>query len=231
MEIRIGSLLPGAREAEGTVIIIDVFRAFTTAAVAFSRGAEKIVLVAEVDEALKLREHGVGELCIGEVAGKRPEAFDLGNSPFEMSVADVQGRVLIQSTRAGTVGMAAATRAREVYAGSFVIAKATVQAISRRDPELVTIVAMGAEGKVRADEDEQCALYLRNLFLGRAPDSDAVRALVMAGQEAQKYGGPATPHFHAEDPEMALRIDAFAFAIRVTQEDGLLVARPEAPNG
>ena len=230
MEIRIGSLLPGAREAEGTVIIIDVFRAFTTAAVAFSRGAEKIYLVAEVEEALELRERGVGELCIGEVAGARPEGFDFGNSPYEMAAADVQGRVLIQSTRAGTVGMAAATRASEVYAGSFTTAKATVQAIRRRDPGLVTIVAMGAEGKVRSDEDEQCALYLRNLFLGRAPDGDAVRELVMAGQEAQKYGDPLTPHFHPEDLEMALRIDSFAFAIRVTREDGLLVARPEAPS-
>ena len=230
MEIRIVSLLPGAREAEGTVIIIDVFRAFTTAAVAFSRGAEKIYLVAEVEEALELRERGVGELCIGEVAGARPQGFDFGNSPYEMSSADVQGRVLIQSTRAGTVGMAAATRAREVYAGSFAIAKATVEAIKRRNPPLVTIVAMGAGGKVRADEDEQCALYLRNLFHGRTPDRVAVRELVMAGQEAQKYGDPLTPHFQPEDLEMALRIDSFAFAIRVNREDGLLVARPESPS-
>ena len=230
MEIRIDSLLRGAREAEGTVIVIDVFRAFTTAAVAFSRGADKIILVAKVEEALELRQRGVGELCIGEVAGARPEGFDFGNSPYEMSAADVQGRVLIQSTRAGTVGMAEATGAREVYAGSFTTANATVQAIRRRDPPLVTIVAMGAEGKVRSDEDEQCALYLRNLFLGRSPDRDAVRKLVMAGQEAQKYGDPRKPHFHPEDPEMALRIDSFAFAIRVTREDGLLVARPEAPN-
>ena len=39
MEIRIESLLEGARRAQGTVVIVDVFRAFTTAAVAFSRGA------------------------------------------------------------------------------------------------------------------------------------------------------------------------------------------------
>jgi len=46
MEIRLASLLRGAQEAEGTTIIIDVFRAFTTAAVAFDRGATQIVLVA-----------------------------------------------------------------------------------------------------------------------------------------------------------------------------------------
>ena len=69
MEIRIGSLLRGAQEAEGAVIIIDVFRAFTTAAVAFSRGADKIILVAEVDEALALRGRGMGDLCMGGGGG------------------------------------------------------------------------------------------------------------------------------------------------------------------
>ena len=54
MEIRLGSLLRGAHEAEGTAVIVDVFPCFPTAAVAFSRGAEKIVLVAGVGEALDL---------------------------------------------------------------------------------------------------------------------------------------------------------------------------------
>ena len=35
MEIRLGSLKRDAKEAQGTAIIIDVFRAFTTAAIAF----------------------------------------------------------------------------------------------------------------------------------------------------------------------------------------------------
>ena len=45
MEIRMGSLVRDAREATGTAIIIDVFRAFTTAAIAFDRGATQITLV------------------------------------------------------------------------------------------------------------------------------------------------------------------------------------------
>jgi 2-phosphosulfolactate phosphatase len=45
MEIRVASLTSGADAAVGTTVIIDVFRAFTTAAVAFSRGASRIVMV------------------------------------------------------------------------------------------------------------------------------------------------------------------------------------------
>ena len=225
MEIRIGSLYRGAQEARGTVVIIDVFRAFTTDAVAFSKGAEKIVLVAEVEEALKLREQGVGEICMGEVDGIRPDGFDLGNSPFEMLNADVAGKTLIQSTRAGTVGMSAAVNASQIYAGSLVLAAATVKAILDDAHDLVTIVAMGAEARVHADEDEQCAFYMRNLLQGRKPDHDAVRALVLAGAEAQKYSDPEQPQFHPEDRDMALQIDSVDFAIKVGKEDGLLVAR------
>ncbi|MCI0439289.1 MAG: 2-phosphosulfolactate phosphatase [Chloroflexi bacterium] len=226
MEIRIESLLRGAQKAEGTVIIIDVFRAFTTAAVAFSRGAEKIILVAEIEEALQLRKQGAGQVCMGEVAGMRPEGFDYGNSPFELSTADLKGKTLIQSTRAGTVGVSAATKADRIFAGSLIIADATVRAVKRENPNLVTIVAMGAEGRVRADEDEQCALYMRNLFQGRKPDPYAVRKLVLAGEEAQKYGDPSRPHFHPKDREAALQIDTIPFAIKVSRENGLLVARP-----
>jgi 2-phosphosulfolactate phosphatase len=227
MKIRLASLIEGAREARGTVVVIDVFRAFTSAAVAFSRGAESIALVAEVEQALSLRERGVGDLCMGEVDGKRPDSFDFGNSPFELSRADVAGKRLIQSTRAGTVGVASAGHADEIYAASLVVARATADVLLRTGPEMVTIVAMGAEGRVRTDEDEQCALYLRNLLLGRLPDPAAVRSLVLEGTESQKYGDPDQPHFHPMDREMALRIDSEPIAMRVSWEQGLPVARAE----
>mgnify|MGYP001183059240 CR=1 FL=1 len=227
MEIIIDSLLSGAQGARGTTIIIDVYRAYTTAALAFSRGASRITLVAEVEEALELRRRGVGELCMGEIGGARPDGFDFGNSPFEMSNADVEGKALVQSTRAGTVGAAAADNADEIYVASLVIAEATAKAVSRRAPELVTVVAMGAEATKRTDEDEQCALYIRNLLQGRRPDPNAVRELVLAGGESVKFDDPAFPHHHQMDRELALQIDSVPFAIRVTREDGLLVARPE----
>ena len=227
MKIRMGSLLEGAQAAEGTAIIIDVFRAFTTAAVAFSRGAEKIILIAEIAEALLPQVQGLGDLYMGEVAGMRPDGFDFGNSPFELSQADVKGKALVQPTRAGTVGVVAARNADRIYAGSLVLARATVEIVLRESPELVSIVAMGAEGVERADEDEQCALYIRNLLQGREPDRESVRSLILSGAESQKYGDPERPHFDPRDREVALQIDTVPFAIRVSREDGLLVARPE----
>ena len=228
MEVRVDSLFEGASRAEGTVVIVDVYRAFTTAAVAFSRGAERIILVPDIEEALTLRESGAGELCIGEVGGVKPEGFDFGNSPYELSLAEVRGRTLIQSTRAGTAGVALARGASRVYAGSLAIASATARAVLDTGPRLVTIVAMGWEGRTRTDEDEQCALYIKNVLEGRSPDRESVAALVRAGEHSQKFDDPTQPHFHPKDREIALAVDSIGLAIRVEREDGLLVAYAEA---
>lgn len=225
MEVRIESLIEGARRARGVVVIVDVFRAFTTAAVAFAREAERIIIVPEVDEALRFRDRGLGDICVGEVNGIRPERFDFGNSPYELMQAQLRGKVVILSTRAGTVGVAATSDTSEIYAGSFVVAGATARVIREEKPAKVTIVAMGWNAAVRTDEDELCALYLRNLLQGRQPDREAVRKLVLAGGEVAKFHDPSQPHFHPEDLEIALEIDKYDFSVRIFKEGGLLVAR------
>ena len=231
MEIRLGSLARDAREAAGTVIVIDVFRAFTTAAIAFDQGATAITLVAESEDALALHRSGVGDLLMGEVDGKRPPGFDYGNSPYEITGVDLAGKSLVQSTRAGTVGVAAAFDAPDsaaLYLGSFVAAAATVAAVLRNNPELVTIVAMGDQGVVRSDEDEHCALYLRNLLEGRQPDKESLRRLILAGGATQKFFDPAQPQYHPQDVELALQFSKYPFAMRVSREQGRPVARKVA---
>jgi len=225
MEIRLGSQVRDAREAEGTVIIIDVFRAFTTAAIAFDRGVREITLVAEAEDALALHKRGVGDLLMGEVDGKRPDGFDFGNSPYEVSQAELEGKTLVQSTRAGTVGVAAATKADTIYLGSFVVAQATVDAILKEDPSLVTIIAMGDQGIVRSDEDEHCSIYLRNLLEGRHPDPAALQSLIMQGGATQKFFDDTQLQYHPKDVELALQVNKYPFAMKVTRENGQLVAR------
>ena len=231
MEIRLGSLARDARDAAGTVIIIDVFRAFTTAAIAFDQGATAITLVAEADDALSLHRSGVGDLLMGEVDGKRPPGFDYGNSPYEITGIDLAGKSLVQSTRAGTVGVAAAfaaANAGPIYLGSFAVAAATVKAVLQDNPQLVTIVAMGDQAAIRSDEDEHCALYLRNLLEGRQPDPEALRQLILAGGATQKFFDPAQPQYHPQDVELALQFSKYPFAMRVSREQGRPVARKVA---
>lgn len=224
MDIIVDSLLEGARRAEGTVVIIDVYRAFTTAAVAFSRGAKGIIFVSGIEDALKLRDEGAGELCVGEVNGIKPDGFDFGNSPYELSVAEVDGKMLIQSTKAGTVGVTSVRSADRIYVASFAIAEYVAKAILRDDPALVTIVAMGWEGKERTDEDEVCAWYIKNLLEGRRTPHEAIRSMVMAGEHSQKFDDIDQPQYHAEDRDFCLDVDSIKLAIQVSDRDGLMVA-------
>jgi 2-phosphosulfolactate phosphatase len=228
MEIAIHSLAEGASRATGTVAVIDVFRAFTTAAVALANGASSVVMVRTVEETLALREAGIGQICMGEVRGRAPPGFDFGNSPFKISDIDFGGKTIIKRTSAGTQGIVqAATRAKRLYAASLVTAEATVHAILAGSGDQVCLVAMGENGSKRTDEDELCAIHLRNRLEGRPGDADAIRRLILAGGEVRRFLDPARPYLHPEDVDIALDIDRYDFALRVGFEDGRPVARLE----
>ena len=225
MQIKIESLLAGAQAARGTVVIIDVFRAFTTAAIALQRGAKKIILTAEPDEAIALREQGLGKFCMGEVGGQKPAGFDYGNSPWELSQAPIARETLIHSTRAGTTGVCAVSQADAIYGAAFINAQATVNHLLKIHPPLVTLVAMGRAGRVRTDEDELCALYLRNLLEGRPSDEQAIATLVRKSADASNFGDPTKPWFHPQDLELALAFNSVHLPIPITRENGHPVAQ------
>lgn len=158
MKISIYSLLEGATRATGTVAIIDVFRAFTTAAIALANGASRIVMVRTVEEALALRNAGIGEVCMGEVRGRAPDGFDFGNSPFEISTTDFHGETIVQRTSAGTQGIVAASHANQLYAASLVTAEATVRSLLLGSPEQIALVAMGGNAS-SAPTKTNCAQF------------------------------------------------------------------------
>jgi 2-phosphosulfolactate phosphatase len=227
VDIVIASLLEGARHATGAVAVIDVFRAFTAAAVALANGASRIVMVGSVEQAFALRADGVGQVCMGEVHGRPPDGFDFGNSPFELSTARFHGETIIQRTSAGTQGIVAAAGAEHLYAASLVTARATARALAAANTGRITLVAMGDSGTERTDEDELCALHLRNLLQGRPGHPDAIRHLIRAGGEIARFEDPARPHLHPQDVDIALDIDRYDFAIRVTIEHALPIGRIE----
>jgi 2-phosphosulfolactate phosphatase len=175
MQIFIGSLLDGAKQATGAVAIIDVIRAFTTAAVALADGASHIIMVGSVEEGMLLRDAGVAQICMGEVGGRRPSGFDFGNSPYEILHANIRGSVIAQRTSAATQGIIAARGADYLYAASLVTATATASALLSHGTQRISLLAMGNNAMTRTDEDELCALHLRNILEGRLGDAQAVR--------------------------------------------------------
>ena len=62
---------------------------------------------------------------------------------------------------------------------------------------------------------------------GPAGNAAAVRETILAGGEAPRFLDRARPWLHPEDLDIALDIDRYDFAIRVTMEDGRPVGRIE----
>jgi 2-phosphosulfolactate phosphatase len=197
--------------------------------VVLANGAARIVMVASVEEALALRAAGLGQVCMGEVGGRAPPGFDFGNSPFAIARRDFAGATIIQRTGAGTQGVTAARGAERLYAAALVTVEATARALSQGAPERITLVAMGNGAVVRTDEDELCAIHLRNLLEGRKGDGDALRRTILAGGEIAHFGDPTRPHMPRGDLDIALDLGRYDFAIRVRLEDGRPVGRREDP--
>ncbi|HLF79098.1 MAG TPA: 2-phosphosulfolactate phosphatase, partial [Dehalococcoidia bacterium] len=91
----------------GVAVVIDVIRAFTTAAWAFHKGVDRIVLTDDLADALRLKQRFPGSLALKD--GRPEPGFDLTNSPAQMRDRDdLAGRTIIQRTTHGTIGAVAA---------------------------------------------------------------------------------------------------------------------------
>ena len=222
--------LETCHEATGVVVVIDVLRAFSNAAYAFSRGAREIYPVGGVQEALKFKAETLNSLAAGEVGGLPPEGFDFGNSPTQTKELDLSGRVIVQSTGAGTKGIVRSVKAEMMLATSLVVANATVQFIRKIKPESVTFVITGQYRFGHGDEDLACAEYLELLLDGQNPDPTPYIKRVFDSRDAVQHLDPKETGFPYSDLELCTRIDAFDFAMLVTKENGRHVMRAVKSN-
>ena len=161
--------IAGAAQATGATIVIDTFRAFTTAAVMFDVGVERNLLTDGVEEARRLAASHGALLC-GEVGGVRPDGFDIGNSPFEvLGRSDMRSATVVQRTSSGTRSVIAALdhRAAPVFAASAVVAGATARATSGASS--VAIVSAGQNGVHPSVEDDLTAIHIAALLEGTEP--------------------------------------------------------------
>lgn len=211
--------LPGASRASGHVVIIDVLRAFTTAAYAFAAGVEEIELVATPEEAFA-REGW----RMGEVEGRLIPGFDHNNSPSQLAGRRLPRRA-VQRTGAGTrCAVAAAPRAQSLWLASLVVVSATARALRGLSP--VTLVVSGAPDE--GEEDRACAAVLTDLLRGRAPGFESAARAVRASRAAAKHaaGDPDRP---LEDIAAAVACDRFDFAIAARAAADALVATRHRP--
>jgi 2-phosphosulfolactate phosphatase len=236
MRVRTVRGLEGARTAQGAVVVIDVLRAFTTAAYALGAGARLLELVSTPEEGLERRREDPALVLVGEVGGRPIAGFDHGNSPERMAALDLGGQRLVLRSSSGVQGaLTALPHAARLFLGSFVTAGATVRALRHTGLD-VTLVAMGASGPDAAldgPEDDACAELLAARLCDHPVDWPALERRARSGPSARAALDPREDWIRPGDLELALFLDRFDFAVEARREGRFLVARarPAAAHG
>lgn len=143
------ALYPVYHSPEAVVVVVDVFRATTTMAAAFSKGVRSIRPVATVEEAQEYKKKGW--LVGAERHVKRCEFADFGNSPFDYTPEKVSGKEIVFTTTNGTRAITIASSAYRVATGAFVNLQAVADycLLHRRD---VVILCSGWQDKVNIED-------------------------------------------------------------------------------
>lgn len=213
----------------GTVVVIDVLRAFSTAAYALGAGATEIWLVSGVQEALDLSDRLGGAVVMGEDRGRRPDGFDLPNSPVEASRADLAGRTVVQRTSAGTQGVVRASAADRLFAASLVCASATAAAVRAVGPAAPTYAITGHftdRPDCHGEDDRLTAELIERARTGAPLDAERTARAVTDSPEAARTLAVGEGHVHPDDIAFAVDVDRFDFAMEVERVDGGLRLRP-----
>ena len=208
--------IDGAHGAHGTVVVIDVLRAFTVSAYAMAGGARECRLVRTIDEARALSASTSGAVISAEENGMPVAGIAISNSPTEIVSIDLKDRVLIQRTSAGTQA-AAAIAGGDIFAASLVVARATVQACLLSEPKTVTLLASADH-----PEDHACAQYMAQLIKGEEPDLERLLQPLKESDRYRQLAGGAWPGFPPSDLELSLKPDRFDFAMPLTRQHGYL---------
>ena len=217
MKIQILHLVEGARKAEGIAVIIDVFRAFSTACYIINNGAEKIIPVSETANAFRIKELNPDYILLGEEFERKVPGFDFGNSPLHIVNTDFTGKTVVHRTSSGTLGIVNAVKADELMTGSFVNAGAIINYIRKQNPNTVSLVCMGYAALRLIEEDTLCAEYISMTLKGRKPDFPEMVRLIKE-TSAQRFFDPANADFSPpEDVDLCLDLNRFNFILRAVR--------------
>ncbi|MEM8603284.1 MAG: 2-phosphosulfolactate phosphatase family protein [Cyanobacteria bacterium P01_H01_bin.121] len=139
-------------------IVIDVLRATTTIAQAFSVGAEAVQAFSDIDQLLAMSEQwpAAQRIRIGERGGKTVAGCDFGNSPRDCTPERFAGCRIFMSTTNGTRALQRVQSAPVLLTAALTNRQRVVDYLLETQPNTVWFVASGWEGSF-ALEDTVCA--------------------------------------------------------------------------
>ena len=176
----------GERDLSRTIcVVFDVLRATSTMVTALANGAEAIVPVAEIADALAIRQRRPEVLLAGERDGVRIRTdltggveFDLGNSPREFTRQRVQGKTIVMTTTNGTRALWACRKAKTTLIGSFLNLRSLADRMSLQGPDNLLLLCGGTQDEAAYEDilgaGAFCDLVWSVYVDGRVADSALV---------------------------------------------------------
>ena len=163
--------------ADHTIVAIDVIRATTMAITAVALG-RRCLIAESLDDAFALRDRWPTAILAGELAGDRPDGFELDNSPAALAERDDTDRPLIMLSSSGTRLMAAASRSPHgAYVACFRNVTAVAEELIGRH-QRVAIIGAGSRGAFREEDQMGCAWLAGRLIAAGHVASPATTAIV-----------------------------------------------------
>lgn len=213
-------------------VVFDVFRATSSMVTALGNGAAAIIPVAEIPEALAIRQRMPSALLAGERDGVRIRAaltgggdFDLGNSPREFTKETVAGKTLVMSTTNGTRALRACAHAPTVLIGAFLNLQATADLVLRNQPQSVLLICSGTYEQAAYEDalgaGALCELLWKNFSDSRASDSakmarelylNASKDILRAASSSRNGSRLSSIPALRDDVPFCVRRDVFGFA-------------------
>jgi 2-phosphosulfolactate phosphatase len=204
---------------QGLTIVVDVFRAFSTAYYIAYNNPRRYILTDSIDFAWRYKRDHQDVLLIGERGGIKIEGFDYGNSPTEVIGRDFSGKQVVHTTTAGTQGVLAQPIENKVLVGSFVIHQAILDYLRSIKASRVNIYCTAKQGPVIGSEDYLFVGYLQARLEGQTPSFEGIVTELRRGSGQGFYQGGFAPY---TDFLYCMDINRFDFVLQRQMFQGLV---------
>lgn len=202
-------------------IVIDVFRAFTTASYILDGKPAAYMLTEKQSVVSQLAAKHINPLIIGKPEkGLDGRIYHIPNSPTRLLELEIANRDIIHRTAAGAKGILFAKDADVILAAGFINAAATANYVKGLTNAEVTILPMGHEGETPSQEDDLCAKYIEALINEKTIEIDT---LGLREGPGSYFFSEDQWQYPQEDFQRCIEIDRFNFVIQASIHDGYAI--------
>jgi len=133
------ALFPFYENRDAIVVVTDILRASSAIVTAFMNGVERIIPVGTLEEAKDYKEKGY--MVAAERDGIVRDFADFGNSPYNFTPEQVNGRQIVYSTTNGTNAIQLASSGSQVLIGAYLNISALARHIIEEGRDLLVLCA------------------------------------------------------------------------------------------